>query len=110
MLKGLEATVLNPQGDLSISANLAERVDIVLADMDCKSPTHDRQHLVDHVTRCMIEGCRHQYVHAWAHPFNVGALAIPLRPLDFPEHRLREIAQAFAATNTAFNIVNPMHL
>ena len=116
VFKGLEVTVVNTNGDLSCPGEIMDRVDIVLAELSRTTegvfvnPPGDRHKLIDNVTKCMIEGCRHDVVDAFAHPFNVGKLAIPLRPLEFTEPRIQEIARVFFETNTAFNIITPMVL
>lgn len=116
VLKGLEVTVVNVDGDLSAPPEVTARLDFVLAELSrttegaFRNPPGSKRELIDNVSRCMVEGCRHECVDAFAHPFNVGWFPIPLRPLDFSEARLREIAQAFRDSNTAFNIITPMVL
>lgn len=116
VLKGLEVTVVNTKGDLSASPEVMAPLDFVLAELSRTTegsflnPPDNKEELIDNVTRCMIEGCRHERVDAFAHPFNVGWFPIALRPLDFSEARLREIAHAFRDSGTAFNIITPMVL
>jgi len=112
----LEVTVVDTSGSLSCPPRIMERLQLVLVELSRTTegvfvnPPDTRQKLIDNITLCTIEGCRHELVDAFAHPFNVGKLAIPLRPLDFSESRIRELAQVFYETNTAFNIITPMVL
>ena len=116
VLKGLEVTVVNNKGELSVTDEQILKLDIMLVELSSQTegvfenPPASKQKLMDNIVRCMVNVCSNEYVDAFAHPFNVGKLAIPLKPLDFPEVHIREIAKVFYETKTAFNIISPMCL
>jgi histidinol phosphatase-like PHP family hydrolase len=115
VLAGAEATIVNPDGEVSIGREDAERLDIVLADVGGRTvgigsdTPATKARLLDNVTSCMVRACQHPFVHAIAHPFNLGRLPLQVLVTDIPRTSLRRIAQTFVDTETAFELMNQMH-
>ena len=115
VLAGAEAAIINTDGAVSIGPEDAERLDIVLADVGGRTAgiatdtPSTKARLLDNVTTCMINACHNPLAHVIAHPFNLGRLSLQVNVTDFPRTSLRTIAQAFVATDTAFELMNQMH-
>ncbi|MCF6174443.1 MAG: PHP domain-containing protein [Victivallaceae bacterium] len=113
ILVGGEGCILNPEGDISVDAEMRDKLDILLVDFGyhtdriAKNCTGKEQLLRD-IKRAMISLCENPLVDIVAHPFNFGRIPIPLTPGDIPDSMLHDIAVAFAETGTVFEIMNTM--
>ncbi|MCJ7738223.1 MAG: PHP domain-containing protein [Anaerolineae bacterium] len=115
VLVGVEGVVMGPDGEITVSASIADRLDLVLVDLGFG--THGvffdapvaRWKLIRNSVDATIRACEHRHVNIFAHPFNLGRCepAVDLR--DIPGSALDEVAAAFAETGTAFEIMNQMH-
>lgn len=115
VLVGVEGVVTGPDGEVTVSASVASRLDLVLVDLGFG--THgvffdaplERWKLIRNSVDATIRACEHRHVNVIAHPFNLGRCepAVDLR--DIPDSALDEVAAAFAETGTAFEIMNQMH-
>jgi histidinol phosphatase-like PHP family hydrolase len=110
---GGEGCILNPEGDISVDAEMRDKLDILLVDFGlhtdkiAKNCTSKEQLLRD-IKRGMISLCENPLVDIVAHPFNFGRIPIPLSPADLPDNMLHDIAAKFAETGTVFEIMNTM--
>jgi histidinol phosphatase-like PHP family hydrolase len=112
VLKGVEATVLDLSGRISLDARHAERLEWVLCDLGGMSegtlrntPT-DKRRYAENVIRTYLALCDVPYLNAIAHPFNTGNTRPPLPPADYPQHLLRELAAKMAAKGKIFDVMN----
>lgn len=112
VVKGAEATALDATGRISLDARRAARLEWILCDLGGKSegtfraaPT-DKTRLRDNVLSSYMGMCDVPYLDVIAHPFNTGNLAPALLPSDYPEPRLRELAEKMAARGKVFDVMN----
>lgn len=112
VLKGVEATVLDVAGRISLDPRHAERLEWVLCDLGGMSegtlrntPT-DKRRYAENVIRTYLALCDVEYLNAIAHPFNTGNTRPPLPPADYPERLLRELAAKMAAKGKVFDVMN----
>lgn len=76
ILKGVEANIINEQGELDMPVSYLERLDIVLAGFHALCfPSHDREIC----TRAMLNAIKNPYVDIVVHPGN------PEFPVDFEQ-------------------------
>lgn len=114
VLAGAEAMLLNLEGEVSISPEDASRLDVVLVDMGyltegvAKDFSGSKDKLLSNYVKSQIAVCENSFVDVIAHPFNLGRLDVEIRPSDFPDVRVREIAGAFSENSKVFEIMNQM--
>lgn len=114
VLAGAEATILNPEGEISIDEDVAARLDLVLADFGGRTegiganPPASAQRLIANVVSAVTKACENPLVDAIAHPLNLGRFEAVLSPVDFGATPLIEMATVFVKTGTAFEIMNQM--
>jgi histidinol phosphatase-like PHP family hydrolase len=114
VLSGAEGTILNPQGEVSITEDVAARLDLVLVDFSGRTerigldPPASAGRLIANVVSAVTKACQNPVVDAIAHPLNLGRFDAVLSPVDFGATPLIEMATALAATGTAFEIMNQM--
>jgi putative hydrolase len=115
VLPGAEATVLDPEGHLSISPGDARRLRFVLADFGGRTGgiatdvPADPSRVLDNVFRAYENVVKGGVVHALAHPFNLGRFQAVFHPDDLPRHRLRELARLMFDEEVAFEIMDQMY-
>jgi histidinol phosphatase-like PHP family hydrolase len=114
VLAGAEGTILNRDGEVTVSAEVAERLDLVLVDFGGQTqgigrePPADAARLMENVTAAVVSACHNPVVDAIAHPLNLGRFPAVLSPVDFGARPLIRMATAFAETHTAFEIMNQL--
>jgi histidinol phosphatase-like PHP family hydrolase len=114
VLAGAEGVILNPTGEVSITEDVAERLDFVLVDLGARTEGIGRNspasqaRLLANVLSAVIGACRNPLVDAIAHPLNLGRFAGVLSPADFYASALIDLATVFAETDTAFEIMNQL--
>jgi len=114
IIKGVEATVLDATGRISIDARHAERLEWVLCDLSGHSEgtlrhtPADKQAYMENVIRTYLGLCDVDYLDAIAHPFNTGNTTPAAAPADYPERLLRELAAKMAEKRKVFDIINSM--
>lgn len=114
VLKGVEATVLDTAGRISIGPREAERLEWVLCDLGgmsegtLKKTPSDKHRYAENVVRTYLALCDVEYLNAIAHPFNTGNTRPPMPPADYPERLLRELAAKMAAKGKVFDVMNDM--
>ena len=112
VLRGVEATLLDVKGGVSISEEVFSRVDVVLADLSghtegiLRNPPASRRQLLANLTKCLIHAMSSPFFHILAHPFNLGRLPDPIEPVDLPRCDLEEIAAAMRENGKIFEIMN----
>ncbi len=112
VLKGVEGTVLDADGTVSVPDDLLERFDVVLVDVGWKTrgiardPPKDRARLLENVRRICCSLCENPFVDIAAHPFNLGRLVEGFSLDWLEEALLQEIACAFRETGTAFEVMS----
>lgn len=113
ILVGAEGCILEPEGDISVDAELRAKLDILLVDFGFhtnkifKNCTSREQVLAD-IKTAMYSLCDNPLVDIVAHPFNLGRTPMAFSPGDIPDNMLHDIAAKFADTGTIFEIMNTM--
>jgi histidinol phosphatase-like PHP family hydrolase len=114
VLSGAEGTILNTAGEVSVTEDIAEKLDLVLVDFSARTegigagPPASAQRLIANVVSAVTNACQNPLVDAIAHPLNLGRFDAVLSPVDFGATPLIEMATVFAKTGTAFEIMNQM--
>jgi len=112
VLAGLEVAIADADGVVHLEPDRADSVDLVLAELcpetkgvGTDAPA-DPGAFLRGVCRATVAACHNPLVDAIAHPLNVGSFQATAAPDDFRAAELVEMAAAFAATHTAFEICN----
>jgi len=114
VLAGAEGVILNPRGEITITEDVAEKLDFVLVDFGGKTegiavdPPARQARLIANVVSAVTKACESPLVDAIAHPLNLGRFPAVLSPVDFQAPALIEMATAFEQTNTAFEVMNQL--
>lgn len=112
VLAGAEAQALDTTGRVTITEDVAERLEWVLCDLGghsegtLRNTPADKDVYRDNVMRTYLGMCDLDFIDVIAHPFNTGNTSPALLPADYPEAALRELAQKMAATETVFDVMN----
>jgi len=112
IIKGAEATVLDPPGRITIDARRAARLEWVLCDLGGQSEgtlratPRDKSRYIDNVLVTYLALCDVPYLDVIAHPFNTGNTVPAALPADYPERRLRELAAKMADKGKVFDVMN----
>jgi len=114
ILKGVEASLLDSGGTISIDEKAAAKLDIVLCDMGWHSLGFSgdaslipADQIIERIVECFINLCRNPLVGVVAHPFNFGRhTKVVIPPSEIPDDCLQKIADAFVVENTAFEVMN----
>jgi len=114
VLAGAEGVILSPEGDLSVTEEVADHLDFVLVDFGgmtkgvAADPPARQSRLIANVVSAVTKACGSPLVDAIAHPLNLGRFPAVLSPVDFSADSLIEMATAFEQTGTAFEIMNQL--
>ncbi len=114
VLKGVEATVLDVSGRVTLDERRAARLEWILCDIGgasegtLKNTPSDKGKYVENVVRTYLALCDVPYLNAIAHPFNTGNTAPSALPEDYPAPLLRELAEKMAAKGKVFDVMNDM--
>jgi len=112
LLAGVEATVLNTKGEISMNEEAFAKLDIVLVDFGgqtegvFRNPPSSKEKIVANVTECLVSVAENPLFHILAHPFNLGRISEPLEPADIPRSCLEEIATAMRENGKIFEVMN----
>jgi histidinol phosphatase-like PHP family hydrolase len=112
VLKGAEATALDPSGRISLDERRAARLEWVLCDLGGQSDgtlratPPDKARYIDNVLATYLGLCDVPYLNVIAHPFNTGNTVPAALPEDYPEPRLRELAAKMADKGKVFDLMN----
>jgi putative hydrolase len=114
VLAGVEATILDTEGQISLSSETAHDLQLVLVDFSgatrgiAKDPPVSEQRLVENVIAALENVVANPLVDAIAHPFNLGRWEAKLNPSALPMVGLRRVAEAMVKYEVAFEIMNQM--
>ena len=114
VIPGMEVTVQDAQGTLSLTAKEATLVEFVLADFGGSTrgisvdPPANLERYLDNVFRATLAVIANPLVDALAHPFNLGRFPATVTPGQLPREALREVAAALYEQDKAFEIMNQM--
>ena len=114
VLAGAEGVILNREGDITITEQVAERLDFILVDFGGQTkgialdPPARQSRLIANVVSAVTKACGSPLVDAIAHPLNLGRFPAVLSPVDFSAASLIEMATAFEQTHTAFEVMNQL--
>ena len=117
ILAGVEGTILNPEGEISVNKEIAKKLDLVLVDISyltdgiLKNPPLNKRRLIENVINAYINACHNPIVNIIAHPFNLGRLSQNKYSIyldDFPRQDLKKVAQVLVKNNKIFEIMNLM--
>jgi histidinol phosphatase-like PHP family hydrolase len=112
VIKGVEATVLDTTGRITIDPRRAERLEWILCDLGGKSEgtlrgtPPEKSRYVDNVLATYMGMCDVPHLNVIAHPFNTGNTTPAALPEDYPEARLRELAAKMADKGKVFDVMN----
>jgi len=112
VIKGVEATVLDTAGRITIDARHAARLEWILCDLGGQSAgtlratPPEKSRYVDNVLATYLALCDVPYLNVLAHPFNTGNTTPAALPEDYPEPRLRELAAKMADKGKVFDVMN----
>lgn len=115
VIPGLEATILDPEGLLTVDADAAAHVRLVLVDLGWHArgisvdPPANPRRYEENVVAAYCAAAANPLVDALAHPFNLGRFPAVLTPDQFSRDALRRLARIMVEHNTAFEIMNQMH-
>ena len=114
VVPGMEVTVQDAQGTLSLTPKEATLVEFVLADFGGMTrgisidPPANLERYLDNVFRATLAVIANPLVDALAHPFNLGRFPATVTPAQLPREALREVAAALYEQDKAFEIMNQM--
>ena len=114
VLAGVEATILDTEGQISLNDDNARGLQIVLVDFSgatrgiAQNPPVSEQRLVENVIAALENAAANPLVDAIAHPFNLGRWEAKLNPSNLPMVALRNVAEAMVKHDVAFEIMNQM--
>lgn len=114
VLRGVEATLLNVHGEVSMNEKVFSKLDVVLVDLSghtegvLGNPPASQRQILTNLTTCLINAMSNPLFHVLAHPFNLGRLPEPIEPADVPRRDLEEIAAAMRENGKAFEVINCM--
>ncbi len=112
VIPGVEATILNPRGDVSISIDEARRVCWILADFSQRTEGIARNvpatvgGFLKNIEQAMVNAAANPVVDAIAHPFNLGRWEATLNPEDLPADMIARVAEAFARNGCAYELMD----
>ena len=115
VVSGLEASILDTEGALSVGAEEAAAVRFVLADMGegtrgvAVDPPASIKRYEENLLAAMSNAAQNPVVDAIAHPFNLGRFDAALTPEQLSRSGLRRLAGTMADSNVAFEIMNEAH-
>ncbi|HBV97106.1 MAG: hydrolase [Peptococcaceae bacterium BICA1-7] len=101
LLKGVEANIIDPEGNLDMPVQLLERLDIVLAGFHCD--TGYPAGSVDQNTMALMAAIRNPFVHIISHPGN------PEYPVDLEKvvQAAKMAGKALEINNNSFSLSRP---
>ena len=114
VVPGMEVTVQDAQGTLSLTPKEATLVEFVLADFGGMTrgisidPPANLERYLDNVFRATLAVIANPLVDALAHPFNLGRFPATVTPAQLPREALREVAAALYEQDKAFEVMNQM--
>jgi len=112
VLTGVEATILNTKGEISMNEEAFAKLDVVLVDFGgrteeiFRNPPSSKEKIIANVTECLLNVAANPLFHILAHPFNLGRISEPLEPADIPRSSLEEIAVAMKENDKIFEVMN----
>lgn len=114
VLAGVEATVLNLRGEVSLTEEVSAQLEVVLVDLGgltggvLRDPPASKGKLLANLTECLVNAAANPLFHILAHPFNLGRLPEPLEPGEIPRSCLNEVAAAMRENGKVFEVMNCM--
>jgi DNA polymerase (family 10) len=112
VVPGVEAIILDTDGDLSLTRDDARLLRWVIADFGTRTTGIGSAvsaflgTYLANVERAMVNAARNPLLDAVAHPFHLGRWEACLNPEDLPDDMLRRIAEAMATEECAFEVSN----
>jgi histidinol phosphatase-like PHP family hydrolase len=114
-IPGLEATILDPEGAVTVTAEDARGTSLVIAGLGARTrgigqdPPASSRRFADNVLGAMIEAAANPVVDVLATPFGLGLFEAVLTPGQFSPASLRRVARALFEHNVACEIHNRIH-
>lgn len=115
LLVGVEGTILDTRGTVSVGPAVADMLDLVLVDFSAetagiyKDSPGRTSDVVLNTIKAITGAAQQTQVDIIAHPLNVGRCSTPVDLRDFRVQDLEEVAAVLAGTNTYFELMNQMH-
>jgi putative hydrolase len=114
VLAGVEATMLDTEGSISLSSDAAKDLQIVLVDFSgltrgvAKDPPGSQARFIENIIAALENVVANPLVDALAHPFNLGRWEAKVNPSGLPRVGLERVAEAMVRHDVAFEIMNQM--
>lgn len=112
VVPGVEGTILDTEGTVSVEPRDAEAVKLVLVDFSGRSrgvgldPPASLNRYADNVLAAVANAAQNPVVDAIAHPFNLGRFSALVTPEQLSRDGLRRVAGVMCDNNVAFEIMN----
>lgn len=112
VVPGVEGTILDTEGTVSVDAREAALVKLVLVDLSRQTrgvgydPPANSRRYEQQVLAAVTNAALNPVVDAIAHPFNLGRFDAVLTPDQLSREGLRAVARVMAESNVAFEIMN----
>lgn len=114
VLAGVEGTILDTEGRVSVEAEVARKLDLVIVDFGgrtegvFRNAPSGRSALVENAVRALVNACANPVVDLVGHPLNLGRCTPPIDLAEIPESALEEVADAFVHHRVAFEVMSQM--
>ena len=114
LLAGVEGTILDVDGSVSVDEASRAKIDICLVDVSdftkgiYKNPPATPAKQVENFVTAMLNMCQNPVVDVVAHPFNMGRTKPPLMLESISLRDYRRVARAFADHKKYFEVMNNM--
>ena len=114
LLVGVEGTILDLDGSVSVDEAARAKIDICLVDVGhltkgiYKDPPVTPAKQVENFVTAMLAVCQNPVVDVIAHPFNLGRIKPPLMLDSVSLRDYRRVARAFADHKKYFEVMNNM--
>lgn len=115
VIPGVEGTILDTEGNVSVEERDARAVKLVLVDFGGRTrgiatdPPASIQRFHDSVLAAVENAVQNPVVDAIAHPFNLGRFPAVLTPEQLSREGLRRVARLMYEGNVAFELMNQAH-
>lgn len=115
IVPGLEVMIRDATGFVDLPDGHARLYQVVYAALGGRTediavdPPADKSRYISNLFRAMFGVVEKKTITAIARPFNIGQFPAPLSPSQLPTSGLRDLAEAMAEHDTAFEISNQMH-
>lgn len=114
ILAGVEGTILNLEGEVSVRPEVARKLDLVIVDFSgrtegvFRNAPSSRNELIENTVQALVRACAHPVVDVIGHPLNLGRCTPAIDLSEIPRSALQEVADAFVRNRVAFEVMSQM--